>query len=482
MVGLLASYFLGRLLYFALSISPGLPPDEETHVGIIELYARSLWMLEDSAESYRLGLVTQVPYLYYLVMGKLLAVDFLGIDTTLYLRLWNVALSLLTLVVAYRLATLLTENRRVRILSLILATNTLMLTFLSASVSYDNLVNLLAVASFYCLVSFLRSGRARAGLGLLLALFLGSLTKHTFLPLAVILGITLLLARRRALLEDGRRILHSLVAREPVVVALSLLSVIALVANLWLYGGNLLRFGRVDPPCDAVLELEQCMENRIFARNWVVNQYRDDSFTYQEAVRETSRIRHAGDRDHAVRLLNNERAYKLSRPEALNVFDYIQAVWRQAMLPTIFGIQAHRSMLRTPNDLLAYKLIFLAAFILWVRSVSWRESERLWIVLAAAVIAYFVFLVGYVNYRGYLASHAPFLGVQGRYLFPVVWAAYLVIARSLLNSFRRWIQIGLLIVVGTVFVAGDLPYFRRHADPSWFSAPAAARSELPAGN
>jgi hypothetical protein len=58
--------------------------------------------------------------------------------------------------------------------------------------------------------------------------------------------------------------------------------------------------------------------------------------------------------------------------------------------------------------------------------------------------------------------------VQGRYLFPVIVPAYLVAARFLLLPFRRAFRVLLLVVVSLVFLAGDLPYFLRHATEAWY--------------
>jgi hypothetical protein len=469
LVGLAALYYLIRLLYFALAIAQGIPPDEETHLGIIELYSKTPLFIQDSPDSYRFGLVTRVPWLYHFAMGKLLALNIFGIESYLYLRLWNVVVALLTLLVAYRLAALLTDNRLVRLLFLVMATNTLMWTFLSASVSYDNLVNLLAVLGVYLLIAFFLSNRPDTLLAFLLVILLGTLTKLTFLPLALILLAVLGFERRQSLAADGRRLMELLRGRQPQAWVVVTLALLAAVATLALYGQNLVRYGRVNPSCGQVLNLDQCMENRIFARNWIVSQYRLDKLSYEEAVQATGRIAHRGDREHALRLLGNERWFKSTRPEPLNVVDYMKAVWGQAMKPSIFGIQAHQSMLKSPNALLAYSLIFLVGFILWVRAASRKGPERMWFYLAGASILYFVFLVGYVNYRGYLASHAPLLGVQGRYAFPVLLPAFLVLARSLLDRFGKGGQVAILIVVAVVFILGDLPYFKSHASETWFA-------------
>jgi 4-amino-4-deoxy-L-arabinose transferase-like glycosyltransferase len=419
-VAVLLVYFLARLLFLAVNINPELPPDESTHLGIIGLYAESPLFIDDSPESHKFGLVTRQPHLYYFALGKLAVLNIFGMNDVLYLRLLNVILAMLTVIAGYRLAAHLTRNSLIRILFLVMTTNTLMFTFIGGAVSYDNLVNLLAVLSVMAFIAFVRTENSADLLLFLLWSFLGTLTKTTFLPLTFGLVALLLFDRRRHLREDLSSLagVVKMPARLPAV--LLVLVILSFGANVWLYGSNLVRYGRPVPGCSQVLELEQCMENRIFARNWIVGQYRDGKLTFEQAFQQTSRINHPGDRDHAVRLLQNERAYRQSKPKLLPRWDYIQIVWEQAMKPTIFGVQAHLSMVKDPSALLPYNLVLFAAFVLWIRGVGWSRSERPWTYLAAISMFYFLFLIGYVNYGFYTSSHAPFVGVQGRYLFPIL--------------------------------------------------------------
>jgi hypothetical protein len=473
-------YFFARMLYFAISIAPGIPPDEPTHLGIIGLYAEAPLLIEDSPESYGFGLVTRQPHLYYFTLGKLAALNVFGMDEVLYLRLINVVLAMMTVLAGYRLASRLTGNPLVRIVFLVMATNTLMFTFIGGAVSYDNLVNLLAVLSISAFIAFIQDENPVDLLLFLLWNFLGTLTKTTFLPLTLVLAVLYLLTRRRHLWNDFQTITR--LVRAPPKGPKALLGIVILVfgANAWLYGSNLVKYGRPVPSCDQVLELDECGENRIFTRNWILGQYRDQELTFEQALQATSRIRHPGDRDHAVRLLQNERAFKKSTQPMLPRWDYIGLVWTQAMKPTIYGVQAHLSILKDPWSLLPYNVILFAAFVVWIRWSRWDGSEKPWSALSIAVVFYFLFLIGYVNYKSYLASHAAFLGVQGRYLFPVLVPAYLTAARFLFNPFRRAVQIALLLIVSTIFILGDFPYFLRHDGPDWYAKP--PHVETSAGN
>lgn len=473
-VAALLVYFLVRLLYFAVNIAPEIPPDESTHLGMIRLYAETPLLIDNSPESYRFGLVTRQPSLYYFLLGKLAAINFFGMNNVLYLRLINVVLAMLTVVVGYRIASRLTDDSLIRLVYLVVVTNTPMFTFIGAAVSYDNLVNLLATLAVYSFVCFVLEDESKDLLLLGLWVALGVLTKTTFLPLALLLALTLMVERRRRIIGDVIRAFSSETWRSPHLALLATLMAFSAVIGVSLYGGNVVRYGRLAPSCSQVIEHEQCMENRIYARNWVVNQYRDGVLTFEQALRETSRIAHPGDRDHAVRLLQNERSYRQVQPPLLPVWDYMLIVWHQAMKPTIFGIQAHQSMSRDPASLMPYSIVLFAALLLVARGLRWRGLERLWVYLTAVATGYYLFLVGWFNYTHYLSSHAPFLGVQGRYIFPVMIPGCLVIARFLMLPWRHLGRIIVAIVLAAIFLLGDFPYFLRHDGPNWYVT---ARSE-----
>ena len=152
-VTVLMAYFGLRLLFLANYISPFLPPDEATHFGICDIFSRVPFWPENSPESYQFGLVTNIPWLYYWIMGKLLALNVTGISDLVFLRLLNIPLAFGHVYFTWRLLRLMTNDRLTQVLLLAAMTNTMMLTFLSAFVSYDNLANLLAACALEVLVT-----------------------------------------------------------------------------------------------------------------------------------------------------------------------------------------------------------------------------------------------------------------------------------------------------------------------------------------
>lgn len=465
LIVVLGVYFIGRLLYFAFTVGHGVPPDESTHVEIIRLYASVPFLIEDSPASFHLGLVSHLPHLYYFLLGKLAAL--FGADGYLFLRLINVIMAAGSLFLSYRLAVELCPNPRVRLLAILLMTNVLMYTFISPAVNYDNLANLLSVCGFYFLVRHARGGSPRHLLAFFVSLCLGMLSKGSFLMLIPLFGVVWLCLRRSSLKSDLAGVVSETRSGNKGVIALLLLLLVSVTANLLLYGTNILRYGAIVPSCQKVLELEQCMQNRIFARNWIVAKYRDGTLDYRAAMASTIKIKNPGDRQHAMRLLNNERMYRNAKPPVMNPYDYLVLLWDQALKPTIFGIQAHQSLLRPPDDLAVYSLILFAALLLFARGVRSDGEDRLWLSFAFVSAGYVLILICYYNYRMYLGTHAPFIGVQGRYLFHVLVPVALLVAEFLLRLFGPRVQLLIILLVGGWFIAGDLPYYLEHSTDAW---------------
>lgn len=461
---LLGVYFIGRLFYFASTVGSGVPPDEITHIGIVRLYAGTLLGIDNSSASFQYGLVTHAPYLYYFVMGKVAAITGDSLST---LRLLNIGLALVLLLFAYRLSLLVIQRPIARLLFFVMLTNTLMFGFLSASVNYDNLANLLAVLAVYFLVRYFRSDDPVYFLSFVICTGLGLLTKSSFLMLTPILGATWLIVRLHTLRGDMQRLLQDVRAKRRCVLVLMAGVVACVIATVSLYGTNLVRYGAIVPVCSQVLTHEQCMENRIYARNWVVGQYAADKMTFLQAWQAAEGINHPTDKRDARGLLQNEQKNKATKPVHLNVLNYMHVAWVQVMQPSIFGILGHQVMRPTFNELTLHGLVFFCALLLWMRYVQFNGSDSIWLGFAVLVMGYYCFLVGYYNYSAYLNSHTIFLGAQGRYLFHVLVPAYLLMAEFMMRPLGNKGQIILLLIVGSIFVVGDFPYYLEHVTHNW---------------
>lgn len=166
--------------FFALTVAPDVSPDEVTHFGIAKIYSEVFFLPENSPRSYEYGLVTNIPYLYYWTMGKLLAVNIFGFPDLIFLRFLNIPFAFATVCFALCIMRFLTDDLLTQILLVIVMTNTLMFSFLSAFVSYDNLTNLLAVMAVYYLLAFFKDRSVNMLLASFLCQLAGCLTKINF--------------------------------------------------------------------------------------------------------------------------------------------------------------------------------------------------------------------------------------------------------------------------------------------------------------
>lgn len=462
-------YFLARAFFLALEIAPGIPPDESTHLGRVLAYAGAGWIPLDGPTTYALGALRHAPPLYYLFLGKLLQLKPAGMEDLVFLRCANVFLGALCAYCAYRCAGELSRSPWARLLALLLVTNTLMFTGLSASVNYDNLANLLGALAITALLAFCRGGAPGVLVLAVAALLAGALTKVAFLPL-VALGLGMLLVGGRAQLAPLPGRVHAWLRARPLRAAVAGLVVVGLLAgNLALYGANLLRFGALEPRADQVLGLENALENRIFARNWIFRQFQEGALGYAQARERAARIGHTGDRRHTLWLLDRERQRQggLDPQPRLGPFRYALD-WGDLMLRRTLGYTGHRRAMKSDLQLLPYvAFLGLALGVYALRAVRGRGP---WLDWAGGVgLAYAMVLLWLVNYPAYQRFGEIDVGVQGRYLFPVMAPLWSLAACHLAHAAsRRW-RPPLLAGVALWFAWGDLPWLLLAAPAAWFS-------------
>ena len=72
------AWFAARAGFYALRIHPSIPPDEVAHLGLSLAFSGSWLPPADGPATYPFGLVTTVPTLYYVLMGKLVWLNGFG--------------------------------------------------------------------------------------------------------------------------------------------------------------------------------------------------------------------------------------------------------------------------------------------------------------------------------------------------------------------------------------------------------------------
>ena len=483
LAGVVAALVL-RLIHLAISLDPALPPDETTHAGQA-LHHTAFWGLpHDTPESAELGLVSHRPFLYSWLLARWLLLD-PGITSELvWLRLANVAMAVGTLMAALAWARRAGASPGARLLLAVVLTNLPMWSFLSATVNYDNAAMLLATSAFALLARYVDAVRGSHEpdepdeprgpppatlVGLVLVLVAGVLTKAAMLPFAALMVLALIAATGGRAGRDGLALLRSPLAAGPALASLLAATLLLGALAIGLYGGNLIRFGVLEPAANQVVALEEANRNRIFRQEHVLRSYRAGAIDFRQATSELATIEHPGDRAGAMWMLR--RARELRRGEGEPLVGRIRYVtlWTPLMAERLFGVMGHRELYKSGMLAAAYGLVALAA----LATLAWRlRSSSVHVRIAAGVAAgYALILMQAVNYPIYRTTGLSVEAVQGRYLFPILaplLGASIIAVAGALPPRARW-AVG--IAVAALFVLGDFPYLLLRAEPAWWGQP-----------
>lgn len=257
-------------IWYALSFQPSIL-DEGRHIGFIELYSDrvSPFIAVQSPESDWLGEVTREPsYLYYYVMSwPLRVINLLTTDSRLQvisLRLMNILFFAGAIILYdkfFRKMGISAALSRVVLLFLII---TPAIAVLPGVVSYDNLMFLLSGWLLYltaCSVKTKTINYRLLALVLLIALF-GTLTKYTFVVLAIPLVVFLAVD-----IIKNKKLTMPKVVFSKVSIALAVLLLTGLGLFVERPVKNVLSYGDIAPSCADVLTEDRCLKYYVYERD-----------------------------------------------------------------------------------------------------------------------------------------------------------------------------------------------------------------------
>ncbi len=387
--------FVGSSAFFALKLKPAIVPDEPHHFLVSKYYSTTLGIPADTSETIGLGGLRHKPFLFYWINAR--AINLLMLFSPslsergllVLLRLLGVFYSTITVVFGYLLAKEILKNRWGPLFVTFLLTNTLMFVFLSGGNSYDNLLNLCSFAGIYYLTLVLIGNPFyENSLMWLTSILIGSLVKITILPLAGIMGIVWLVY-----LMKNRQIINFKFERSFKILCILIICGVLIVFNFAMYGGNIIKYRAIYPSCEQTFTEEQCM-------------------SYPQYVRDLS----LG--------LDN----KLSLIDVVNggypdPVEYGLDYWIFSMLKRIYGIMGHQSYFPDVSITL-HRLLILWTVIVTVR--YWSKPSYaisgLYFILFSYILVLFL-----DNYNTELFFGFKNVGIQGRYLFPIIGVYYTLI-------------------------------------------------------
>jgi len=423
------------ITFLAFKLRMGVSPDSFYHLEVSKAYSTTLGIPDNTPDTYKYRDITRIAYLYFWVNGRILNINNGFINEIIVLRIVNVLYSLGTVYVMYLLSKEIIKKRFERLLPLFFLTSTLMFVFLSSSINYDNLANLLSILSIFFFVKFVKSKLdIKHLLFMFLFLCLGGLTKFTVLPLAFILTVLSIvdIFKKRELLKSIKINKYFLL----------LIPILFLgILNVELYGTNIFKYGGLEPACEKILTHEQCLSNGVY--------YRDN------VTLPGIKIDNFGD---IVNLVQSG-----DRISPLGYF----FKWIPNFVMKIYGIMGDSSLFMNSIFTYVYIGIFLISILLGL--IYYKKWKVLDIYLVLIFLFYMLILFIFQNYDMYLKHNHFYLGLQGRYIFPVISIMYILFTKSFTFIKYKWLKYLILIPIIILFIYSCIPFFFSNVEDWWLS-------------
>lgn len=426
--------FFAQATYFALNIKENLPPDEFYHVRLSQIYSKSIGIPRNSEETYFLGEIAHVPFLYHWLGGRLINIKNTIIptfDDFLVLRLFSVVTGVLNLFLAYKIIQLITKKKLVHCLFLIMLSNTLMFVFISGSASYDPLSICFPLLTIYLGLKLFRVHSINVFIFFVISILLGAITKVTFLPFALVSVFFLLIHEFKFRKDYLGQIKNSFSSKKSTyfIILSLLLGSFLLFIVCDLYITNLNSYKSVRPDCEVVMGTENCMKNM---------EYKN----YYEL--ETNAP---------------------PKEERLKLYWYIPH-WINLILDRTYGIFTDSKMMLSYKELMSYFLCLVMSIVLFIRLFDKKQIEHVY--FSVLIIVYLLVLIVFTNYQMYLSNGIIHAAVQGRYIFPILVPIYALASLSLLSLKNKYLKITIFLIVSGIFINGNIPFFIKNATEGWF--------------
>lgn len=432
--GILILIFLIFTTYLAFNLKMGISPDSWYHLRVSQEYSKTLGIPENNENTYQWRDITNIPYLYFWINGRILNLNEItfNFNQVILLRVFNILFSLGTVIATYLLSKQFIKNKYAQLLPVALLTNTLMFLSLSSSINYDNLGNMFAA---FAILFFVKSIKQKYDIKYLLLtilmLCLGALTKFTILPLAFILVILLVVD-----IFKNRKGWKINIKDKSLLLILPILLFGGL--NLILFGNNILKHGELTPACEKTLTYEQCLTNGVF--------YRDNITIPAVEVNVVEMIK-SGERLDPIRYAG---------------------VWSWEMTKRVVSIMGDQSLYH--SNLVVSVFFSLLVITIFIGAFNWKKYNKETKYMVILTLFYLLVLMIVQNYDMYLKRSYPTLALQGRYMFPVISSFYVLLSIFWLKIGNRYLKIGIIAVSLLLLILLSIPFYILNVDPTWFGS------------
>jgi len=402
-------------------------PDQSAHQYYSKEFSKT-WGIPEEDMSAGHRIFTGRPYLYYWINGAIAKIynwifpNNPPIRIVMVWRIFSAVIGTFTVYYCYKTASKLAENPYAGILAAFFLSNTLMFVFVSGGNSYDNLMNLAAMAAIYHLVSVYKGHNfvkhtALTGIWVII----GSLSKEQYLLLTLIIFLAWLFY----VIRNFRVIEIELNKKN---IAFGIIFIVFLGLFIGLYGVNFIRYSRTTPLCNQIKPQEYC-----------------GTYLYRKNFYEPISLRVLWER----------------RDTVLNPFQYASQYWIWKMAESIWGILSHNTFVPLFSVGL-HALFALWSFVCLFR--YWKPQDKVNTLLVFILISY----CGYIfiwNYKLELEYSFQHYGVTGRYLLPVLGTLLTLMVHNILkirNTLIKRLTVALSIVL--YFNGGLWLYLSRYAE------------------
>ena len=431
--------FMFYAVGLALNLGEVVIPDETYRYAISRYFAETWGIPQDVPIVIESGEdLARNPFLGYWIFGRIISFEtWIAPESTQFqqlvgLRLVNSLFALGVLIITYFMAKLLVKNRWLQVLPVFLLANTMMFVFLAGGVSYDNPTNLACAFGIFFLVRILKGRNLLSNsIGWLFALLIATLIKYSVLPLLL---FTVIIWVVYVIKHPG--ILRTLKPNHWLQYVLLVLLAFLIIGNILLYGGNLLQFHSLTPNCTDIYSEEFCEQN-VFAQR-----YRELGLSERLTIRE---------------------AVKQGYPEPIR---YFFEDWVRIMLMRTFGIAGHE--VYYPQVISYFEIALLWLALLGARYVRKLDFKMTSLLLLVAAYAAVLFVMNYNNELVYGFIHLSF---QGRYFFPVIGLAFVLVSFLLEQVDHKILRTATVVaLIALFFYSGPIRFILYHDTifSSWF--------------
>jgi len=428
----LLAIFFSYTLFLALNLDWNITPDEPVQFSYSKQFSNTLGIPADSYDTYSYGgIIKQWPFLFYWINGRIInLINFISPSINdwqllVTLRIINIFYSLGTLIFCYLFSKELIRKKWWQLLPVFLLTNTINFVFVAGGLSYDNLLNMFAIAGLYFLVRvFKHKDFVVNSLAWMIFISAGTLTKRSALPLALAMGVVWILF----IIKNHRQILPLKFDNKKVL--LSIISLLLIIGNLWIYGYNLVVYKSILPTCTDILTKEQC---NLTQYAWRLENYAlDEKLTIEESK-------------------------DLGYPGPIN---YLFSKWILNFFARLYGPHGNSVAYGSVPVSIAHIILFfwlVAITVFYYRDFSFTIVSLLFI-----FIFYMAILIN-ESYQSELIFGFKGVRIQGRYIIPVIGIIYTFLSKVLSNVPRKLVRLPVLIITVLVYLySGPLTFILKY--------------------